>query len=146
MKTQTKTLTLCAAALTAAIVAGAHGRIGQEKPNRNQEGFNCPVCDSPCINKTALQRKIRQRRIQNEGSQPFQPYGRTGQTNMRRQQRDEQNTYRQPQRQKADRFDIDGDGELSPPERAARRAYRNAMDRERDIQPNGRPDPQPPVE
>jgi hypothetical protein len=49
-------------------------------------------------------------------------------------------------RQEPGRFDIDGDGQLSQAEKAARRAYRDAMIQEREGQPNERPDPRPPVE
>ena len=58
MKTRIKTLTVCAAALAAATFAGAQNQPRQEKPNRKPAGFNCPVCDSPCINQSAFQRQL----------------------------------------------------------------------------------------
>jgi hypothetical protein len=149
MKTHIKTLTLCAVVLAGAIAVNAQYQNRQERPNRKQEGFNCPVCDSPCINKTALQQKLRQRRMQTRNDRPVQREGRYRHSNMRW-QTDHQSTAQRPQQrsrwQEPGRFDLDGDGTLSYAEKAARRAYRNAAGKSRGDQPNERPDPQPPVE
>ena len=149
MRTQIKALTLCAATLAAATVVGAQNQSGPERTNRKQAGFNCPVCDSPCINKAALQRKVRQRRLQNQDGSQFQRNAQSGTTNPRWQggrERASQRPQQQARRQEPGRFDIDGDGQLSHAEKAARRAYRDALNRQQDIEPNGRPAPQPPVE
>ena len=145
MKTSIKRLTVCAAMLAVAVGAGAREPYEPQRLNRKEAGFNCPVCDSPCINKMAMQQKLRQHRIQNKDGQPFRREGRSGAYNERWQE-NRRNISQQPRPQKPGRFDIDGDGELSHPERAARRAYRDAMERQREARLNVRPDPQPPVE
>ena len=149
MKTRIKTLTVCAAALAAATFAGAQNQPRQEKPNRKPAGFNCPVCDSPCINQSALQRQLRQRRLQNQDGPQFQRNARSDSPNPRWQagrERAPQQPQQRARRQEPGRFDIDGDGQLSPAEKAARRAYRDALDRQQDVEPNGRPTPEPPIE
>ena len=148
MKTRIKTLTLCAATLAAAAVAGAQNQSGPERPNRKQAGFNCPVCDSPCINKTALQRQVRQHRLQNQDGPQFQRNARSDSPNPRWQGGREsasQRPQQQARRQESGRFDIDGDGQMSPAEKAARKAYRDALDRQQGVHGNERPDPRPPL-
>ena len=149
MRTQIKALTLCAVTLAAVTVADAYNQRGQERPKRKQAGFNCPVCDSPCINKAVAQRQLRQRRLQNQGGQQFQRNARSESPNPRQQGdriRASQRPQQRAERKELGRFDIDGDGRLSNAEKTARRAYRNAMVRERDVEPDERPDPRPPVE
>ena len=148
MKTRIKTLTVCAAALAAATIAGAQNQPRQERPNRKPAGFNCPTCNSPCINKAALKQQVRQRRLQNQDGSQFQRNARSDSPNPRWQGGREsasQRPQQQARRQESGRFDIDGDGQLSPAEKAARRAYRDAMDRNQGVQENERPDPRPPL-
>ena len=148
MKTRIKTLTLCAATLVIATFAGAQNQPRQERPNRKPDGFNCPVCDSPCINKAALQRQVRQRRTQHQYEPQFRGNIQPGPPNRQRQGERESVSQRPRQRarqQEPGRFDFDGDGQLSPAEKAARRAYRDALDRQQDVEPNGRPASRPPL-
>lgn len=149
MRTQIKALTLFAVTLAAVSGALAINQPGPERSNRKQAGFNCPVCDSPCINKAAMQRQLRQQRIQNQDGPRFQRNAQSGPANPRW-QRDRQNTSQRPQQQarqqESGRFDIDGDGRLSHAEKAARRAYRDAVDRNQGVQGNERPDPWSPAE
>lgn len=149
MKTQIKALTLCTLTVAVAAVAEAYNRPVQERPNREQAGFNCPVCDSPCINKAALQREVRQRRIHNQYAPQVRRDIQPGPPRRQWQKERESASHREGQRphQKGlERFDFDGDGQLSQAEKAARRAYRDAMIQERKGQLNERPDPRPPVE
>jgi len=149
MKKRIKTLSLCAVTLAAAAVAEAYNQPGQNKPKRQQAGFNCPVCESPCINKAALKQQVRQRRLQNQDGPQFQRNARSDSPNPRWQggrERTSQRPQQQARRQEPGRFDIDGDGQLSHAEKAARRAYRDATDRNQGVQGNERPDPRPPVE
>ena len=149
MKAQIKILTVCAATLAAATVAGAQSQPRQERPNRKPSGFNCPTCKSPCINKAALQRQVRQRRIQNQYEPQFRGNIQTGPPNRQWQGTRESMAHREgqrPRQQGLDRFDFDGDGQLSYAEKAARRAYRDAADQQQGIEPSERPAPQPPVE
>ena len=148
MKTRIKTLTVCAATLAAATIASAQNQPRQERPNRKPAGFNCPTCNSPCINQAALQRQVRQRRIQNQYEPQFRRDILPGPPNRQWQGNRKSASYREGQRpgQKGlERFDFDGDGQLSPAEKAARRAYRDALDRQQSVEPNGRPS-RPPVE
>lgn len=149
MKTRIKTLTLCAATLVIATFAGAQNQPRQERPNRKPDGFNCPTCNSPCINKAALQQQVRQRRIQHQYEPQFRGNIQPGPPNRQWQGNRENASRREGQRagkKGIGRFDIDGDGQLSPAEKAARRAYRDALNRQQDVEPNGRPASQPPIE
>ena len=149
MKTRIKTLTLCAATLAAATIAGARNQPTQERPNRKPAGFNCPTCNSPCINKAAFQRQVRQRRIQHQYEPQFRGNIQPGPSNRQWQGNRESASHREGQRpgqRGLERFDFDGDGQLSHAEKAARRAYRDALDRKQGVEPNERPAPRPPVE
>jgi len=149
MRTRNITLTLFAVTLATAVVAGAQNEPGPARPNRGQAGFDCPVCGSPCVSRATLQRQIHQRRMQRQGVPQFQRNAQPGpeagpwQQNRERQS---QQIRQQARQQDIGRFDFDNDGQLSQAERAARRAYRDALDRTQDAQPDGRPAPQPPVE
>ena len=148
MRTPIKALALCAATLAAATIASAQNQPRQEQPNRKPAGFNCPTCKSPCINKAALQRQVRQRRIQNQYEPQFRGNIQPGPPNRQWQGNRESASHREGQRpgQKGlERFDFDGDGQLSHAEKAARRVYRDAMDRQQGVEPIGRPSPQPPL-
>jgi hypothetical protein len=149
MRTPIKVLTLCAAALAAAAIAGAQDRPEQARLNRKPAGFNCPVCDSPCINKAALQRQVRQRKMQNQNESQVRRDVQPGPPNRQWQGERKNASHRTGQRarqQGIGRFDFDGDGQLSHAEKAARRAYRDALDRQQSVEPNERPAPQPPAE
>lgn len=149
MRTQIKVLTLCAATLAAATGADARNQPRQERSNRKPAGFNCPVCYSPCINKASLQRQVHQRRFQKKGGpqglRDFQA-GPTAQSRQGAREGASQRLRQQARQREIRRFDFDGDGQLSHAEKAARRAYRDALDRRKGVQPNERPAPQPPIE
>ena len=146
MRTPIKVLALCTATLAAATVAGAQNQPRQERSNRKPAGFNCPTCNSPCINKAALQRQVRLRRMQSQNEPQFRGNIQPGPPNRQWQGNRQSASHREEQRpgQKGlERFDFDGDGQLSPAEKAARRAYRDALDRQQGVEPNERPAPQP---
>jgi hypothetical protein len=150
MRTRIKTLTLCAATLAATAVAGAHDQPRQERANRKPDGFQCSTCGSPCVSRAALQRKIRTRRLQHTEGRQFQANrpAQVRQQTAARGPESQRPASRQFQRgkQQTMRFDIDGDGQFSNAEKAARRAYRNALDRKQGVQQNERPASRPPVE
>ena len=149
MRTRITTLTLFAATLAAAVVAGAQNQPGPERPMRNQAGFECPVCGSPCVSKAVLQRQMRQRRMQHQDAQPFRQNDRVGAESKPWQQdreRQPQQLKQQARQQEREQFDFDEDGQLSYAERAARRAYRDALERTQDAQPSERPGPRQPVD
>lgn len=118
MKTRIKTLALFSILLAGVCSAGAQAQEpnSRQRPLKKLADFNCPVCGSPCVNKTVLRRQIHHRRLQNQERQRLNPE-RT--EHMRQQARR--------------RFDFDRDGQLSKPERAAMRAYRNTIRQERGI-------------
>ena len=161
MKTRIKLLAVLASATAIAASAGAQI---QERPARNDRqpaGFNCPTCGSPCISKAQAVRLHRQvnARQQQFRTNPQVPLGQNGpRANLhqprrnnpqaRMQQRDNLRN-RQPQdgvkrnrQQQSLRFDLDGDGTLSPAERAALKAYRNELRK----QHGEKPDQQQPLD
>ena len=144
-----KTCTIVVALLAGTALAGAQQPLRQERPNQRGGEFECPVCGSPCVSKAALQRQVRQRRAQNQGEPQFRGNIQPGPPNRQWQgdrERVSQRTGQQARQQGLGRFDIDGDGQLSHAEKAARRAYRDALNRQQGVESNGRPAPQPPVE
>jgi len=142
MRTRIKTLTLLAVTLATAVVAGAQNQQGPERPNRKQAGFDCPVCGSPCVSKAVIKRQMHQRRMQHQDAQQFRQNDRFGPgLTPWRQNREQQpqQLRRQARQQEPEQFDFDDDGQLSYAERAARRAYRDALERTPRAQPNERP-------
>lgn len=124
MRTRIKTLAVFAVIASSVLVASAQEQNAPERPMHKAKEFKCPVCGSPCVSRFELmkQRQRMHARINRaramradrtpEGQQP-----RPNQLQRNRQQRQM-------------RFDIDGDGQLSPAERAARRAYVQALQQE----------------
>jgi hypothetical protein len=144
-----KISTIVAALLAGTALAGAQQPPRQERPIQRHGEFGCPVCGSPCINKASLQRQLHQRRFQQQGARQFHGNNQPDPANRQWQGYRENASLRTEQRgrqQGVGRFDFDGDGQLSSAERAARRAYRDALNQQQDVQPNARSSVQPPVE
>lgn len=171
MRTRIKTLAIVTAVASSALIAGAQQQNRPERTGPKADGFNCPVCGSPCVSKTQMIKQYRMRQFQNNAAQQNRPErpsmkrqnGKTQaparrQQNQMQPQRQRQNAaaqaparqqrnQEQPKRmrqQRGLRFDIDGDGQLSTAERAALRAYRDAAQDEQDSKPDHR-NPRPPV-
>ena len=140
MKTN-KTLTIVAVLLAGTALAGARQQPRQERPHRKPAGFNGPVCDSPCIDKASLQRQVRRQRLQTHYT-PRLRRGVQSRLPVRQWRGDRKRMSHRPgpraRQQGFGRFDFDRDGQLSHAEKAARRAFRNALDRKQGIQPNER--------
>ena len=213
MKSQTKALMILAAAATLTMGARAQEQEQPAPMTEKPTEFKCPTCGSPCINKAELIRHnrinmrnkarqlpenaqapaLRQRinaQAQRQGapdqaaraeripaearqaikeramkfdidgdgelSQPERAAMRQQiQARAMREGAPARNALaerapadapiRQAIKERAMRFDIDGDGELSQPERAAMRAYRSAMREARSDAPESRPAAQPEV-
>ena len=136
----------------AAISFAAHAQVQgrNARPERKQRGFNCPVCNSPCVSKAEIQQQQRQRlnTANKRRSGPNQPENarqrpRAGNRQQQAFSRDQRGPAGQ---QREMRFDLDGDGQLSNAERAARKAYVQARRSEQEDAPAGRSRPRPPVD
>ncbi|MBN2162152.1 MAG: hypothetical protein JXR25_12080 [Pontiellaceae bacterium] len=129
MKSQTKALMILAATATLTMGARADEQEQTGQPAEKPMEFKCPTCGSPCINKAEL---IRYQRI-NMSNNPRQRPENAQPPALRQRvaaqaQRQEipaqariPDQVRQAMKERAMKFDIDGDGELSQPERAAMR-------------------------
>jgi len=135
MKTGSKAMAVLAVVSSTVLIAGAQDRPQPVDPVRKPTTFKCPVCRSPCVSKDELikqRRMLRARRNQAQAIQPrrtaqaHNPHAAPGPdeplTAPDQMQRNRQ--------QRGLRFDLDGNGQLSRAERAARRAYVRTLRRE----------------
>jgi len=136
MKTQTRIMFILATITSVAIAAEAQVQERNQQPRPKPAGFNCPVCNSPCISKADVVRQRHQinARQRYHADRPA----------LARQHQGAYNRGQEPRRpdgmpralkQKAMRFDFDGSGDLSTAERAALKAYRAELNKERSAGP-----------
>lgn len=153
MRTRIKTLAIITAVASSALIAGAQQQNRPERTGPKPEGFNCPVCGSPCVSKASVQRKLRQRRVQNEGGPRAHRNTRTERP-APQWQADREGVSQQPRKQARQqkhqqmnkRFDIDGDGQLTQAERTALRAYREALNNQQGEPSIEKSAPKPPID
>lgn len=126
MRTRTKTLAVLVAVASSALIAGAQEENQPKRSAPKPAEFKCPTCGSPCVRKAEL---IKQRRMRKRHARASQDAG----------QQMPPKEIRQKMRERAMQFDIDGDGELSPAERAALKAYRTARRERRGAPPASQP-------
>ena len=154
MKTKIKTATLFAVLIGATAIAGAQEAVEETVPPQKNSALKQPAhqCPQAEIKQQQIhQRKVVQRRqtAQNEQIRRLNRriirleqrldaiQERKQKTTQQQHKAARQQKPRQPQTAQAAqqkrtlKFDLDGDGELSVPERAARRAYRKALQQER---------------
>ncbi len=131
MRTRIKTLAAFAVIASTACIAGAQEQPRKERSERKPQEFKCPVCGSPCVSKAEIAKQVRTRQARMNHAQAVRPNRpeqarrlNSGQAPAGRKALPPRPHNRQ---QHAMRFDIDGDGKLSPAERAARRAYVQTM-------------------
>ncbi len=131
MNTKTATLAMLATISAVAFSANAQMQERNRQPIRQPAGFKCPVCGSPCISKAEITKQHRPRLQANARQQQFgpdrAPQARRHQAAMGAGANEPAAKPLRNRQQRQLRFDINRDGTLSPAERAARKAYRDAL-------------------
>jgi hypothetical protein len=135
-----KTLSILTAVAAVAVIADAQVKERNARPERKPAGFNCPVCNSPCISKADAMRQRRQIHAKRQAGMDRPAHARRNPGIHSRQRRPQPpEAAAQARKQKSMRFDFDGNGELSPAERAALKAYRAELKKERGSGPVDQP-------
>ncbi len=143
MKMRIKTLAVLTAIASSAMIAGAQEQMPKQQNGPKPTEFKCPVCGSPCVSKADIIKQSH-KRMKARATKAGQSDG-AAMGNPRSAQGD-QPFIREKLQKRAMRFDLDGDGQLSKAERAALRAYRTELRKERAGPPENRKGSQPPVE